>query len=372
MRSWHRADKAVEEFSRVAYTDSAMTETINNAAAWKGAEIVNNPRWQFILQAADIEDIDAGLRHCKNLALEQQDIRADHFPLKAVKAKFAQIAEELEHGCGFVRLRGLPLDRWPRTDLELVWTGLACHLGQPVFQNSDGQLLREIRAESGNVGQRHGQLATAEGQFLSSRARTASNAELRFHTDRSDIVGLLCTGIASQGGLSKIASSVTVHNEMLTRYPEQCRLLYLDMPRSRIGEELGGEKAWYRLPVWGVRDGKFTSHYSRTFIEALEHVAGAPEVTAGQWQALDRLARLAEEQHFEMALAKGDIQFINNHVIYHSRTAFIDDPANGKRRCLLRIWLSAPHRALPPGHAVLWREVEAGKIRGGISQQALA
>jgi hypothetical protein len=344
-----------------------MTEIIVNTAAWKGLDIVNNPRWQFYLEEADIAEIDAALQHSKNLKLNQRSIQADQFPLNIVKTKFAQIAGELEEGCGFVRLRGLPLDRWSRTDLELVWMGLASHLGQPVFQNSDGQLLREIRAESGDVGQRHGQLPTGNGKFLSSRARTASNAELRYHTDRTDIVGLLCTGTASRGGLSKIVSSITVHNEMLARYPDLCNLLYLDLPRSRMGEEVGGESVWYHLPVWGIRDGKFTSHYSRTFIEALEYVPGAPKITSKQWQALDTLAMLAEEQHFEMELAEGDIQFINNHVIYHSRTAFEDDPSAVRQRCLWRIWLSAPHRALPPGHSVLWREVESGKVRGGIS-----
>ena len=345
-----------------------MTETIVNTTAWKGLDIVNNPRWQFSLKQADLEEIDAALQHCKNLKLDQRNIRADHFPLNIVQTKFAQIATELEEGCGFTRLRGLSPDRWSRKDLELIWMGLASHLGQPVFQNSDGQLLREIRAESGDVGQRHGQLPTDNGQFLSSRARTASNAELRYHTDRTDIVGLLCTGTAIRGGLSKIVSSITVHNEMLARYPELCDLLYLDLPRSRIGEEVGGESSWYNLPVWGVRDGKFTSHYSRTFIEALEHVPGAPKITSKQWQALDTLAMIAEEQHFEMELAVGDIQFINNHVIYHSRTAFEDDPGAGRQRCLWRIWLSAPHRALPPTHSVLWREVESGKVRGGIGQ----
>jgi hypothetical protein len=344
-----------------------MAEIIVNTAAWKGLDIINNPRWQFSFEDADIEEIDAALQYSKNLKFNLRSIRADYFPIKLVKSKIAQIADELEQGCGFVRLRGLPLDRWSRQDLELIWMGLACHLGQPVFQNSDGQLLREIRAESGDVGQRHGQLATGNGQFLSSRARTASNAELRYHTDRTDIVGLLCTGIASRGGMSKIVSSITVHNEMLTRYPDLCNLLYLDLPRSRMGEELGGENVWYNLPVWGVRDGNFTSHYSRTFIEALEHVPGAPKISSEQWQALDTIAMLAEEQHFEMELAEGDIQCLNNHVIYHSRTAFEDDPGAGRQRCLWRIWLSAPHRALPPGHSVLWREVESGKIRGGIS-----
>jgi hypothetical protein len=327
-----------------------MIEISEDNASWKGSDIKDDPRWQYSLGESDLEEIGEALRHCKALKLNLRSIRADHFPLDVVKSKIVKIAGELEDGCGFVRLRGLPIDRWPREDLELVWMGLACHLGQPVFQNSDGQLLREIRAEEGDVGERHGQLPTENGQFLSSRARTASNAELRYHTDRTDIVGLLCTGVASRGGLSKIASSVTVHNEMLLRYPELCDLLYLDLPRSRVGEEANGENAWYQLPVWGVRDGKFTSHYSRTFIEALEHVQGAPEISHMQWQALDTLALLAEEQHFDMVLAEGDIQFINNHVIYHSRTAFEDDPGSGRQRCLWRIWLSAPHRALPPSH----------------------
>jgi hypothetical protein len=334
--------------------------------------MVGDSRWQFLLEDADIAEIGSALQHAKMLKLDPRSICSDQFPLDILKSKFAQIAGELEEGCGFVRLRGLPLERWSRQDLELIWMGLASHLGQPVFQNPAGQLLREIRAESGDVGKRHGQLATEEGRFLSSRARTASNAELRYHTDRTDIVSLLCTGVARRGGLSKIASSVTVHNEMLARYPGLCELLYQDVPRSRVGEETGGENAWYQLPVWGVRDGKFTSHYSRTYIEALEHIPGAPEVSSRQWQALDALAMLAEEQHFEMELALGDIQFINNHVIYHSRTAFEDDAGAGLQRCLWRIWLSAPHRALPHDHSVLWREVEAGKVRGGIGQERVS
>jgi hypothetical protein len=343
-----------------------MIEIIEDNAAWKGLDIKDDPRWQYSLEESDLDEIGEALRHCKEKKLNFRSVHADHFPLDVVKSKNVKNASELEDGCGFVRLRGLPVDRWPREDLELVWMGLACHLGQPVFQNSDGQLLREIRAEEGDVGERHGQLPTENGQFLSSRARTASNAELRYHTDRTDIVGLLCTGVASRGGLSKISSSVTVHNEMLQRYPELCDLLYCDLPRSRVGEEADGENAWYQLPVWGVRDGKFTSHYSRTFIEALEHIPGAPEISSMQWQALDALALLAEEQHFDMVLAEGDIQFINNHVIYHSRTAFEDDPGSGKQRCLWRVWLSAPHRALPPSHSVLWGSVESGEIRGGI------
>jgi hypothetical protein len=131
----------------------------------------------------------------------------------------------------------------------MLWMGLTCHLGTPVFQNPYGEFLREIRNEGGDVGERYGQRHTASGAFLSSRARTATGAELRFHTDRCDIVCLLCLREALHGGVSRIASSVAVHNAMLAARPDLAALLYEGVPRSRMGEEVGGENQWYMLPV---------------------------------------------------------------------------------------------------------------------------
>ena len=56
-------------------------------------------------------------------------------------------------------------------------------------------------------------------------------------------------------------------------------------------------------------------------------------------------------------------------MIYHARTEFEDDPAQGADRLLLRLWLAVPNsRPLPLGHEVLWRAIEPGAIRGGIAQ----
>jgi hypothetical protein len=341
-------------------------KSLDVAAAWHGSEIGDDCRWQYVLEPQNINELDSALAQAYSRNIPIEALTTENFPLDCLKNQIADMANQLEQGCGFVRLRGLPLERWTEKERDCIWMGIALHLGHPVSQNSNGQILRQIRAESGDVGQRYGQLEKGDGQFLSSRARTASNAELRYHTDRCDIVALLCTGVAHSGGQSKLASSVMVHNEMLHRYPESCALLYQDLPRSRIGEEAGGENQWYQLPVWGVRDGKFTSHYSRTYVEALSHVPGAPKISSDQWQALDRLAEIAEQQHFKMELKRGDIQFLNNHVIYHSRTAFEDDIDQGLQRCLQRIWLSSPKRPLPTNHAVLWGQVEVGQLRGGI------
>jgi hypothetical protein len=85
------------------------------------------------------------------------------------------------------------------------------------------------------------------------------------------------------------------------------------------------------------------------------------------------LMDVAEEVCFEMRFAPGDIQLLNNHVVYHGRTAFKDDAGTGQDRLLMRLWLSVPNsRALPEDHAVLWGDVGAGRPHGGIAQPATA
>ena len=91
-------------------------------------------------------------------------------------------------------------------------------------------------------------------------------------------------------------------------------------------------------------------------------------MTDVQWAALDLLAELAEQFCFETVFEPGDMQFLNNHVIYHARHPFNDDAAAGFQRSLMRIWLCPPgNRALPEDHTVLWGSVAAGERRGGIA-----
>jgi hypothetical protein len=159
---------------------------------------------------------------------------------------------------------------------------------------------------------------------------------------------------------------------MLKRRPDLHALLCKPIPRSRFGEEAGGEHVVYELPVFGVKDGKLTSHYSLTYIEYAQMLPQARKLSAAEHEAIQMLMDVAEEECFEMRFAPGDIQLLNNHVIYHGRTAFKDDQASGQNRCLMRLWLSVPNsRALPEDHAVLWGDVNAGRPRGGIAQPAV-
>lgn len=346
---------------------------ITGADVWHGKNMTRSPRWQRCLTPAQLTEIDAALAAARARRLDWEAMIAEDLPLPGLATLMNDIREELEDGSGLLMLRGLDPARYTLDELRIVYAGFCRQLGTLVFSNRGGEIMREIRDVGRDVGKRYGELSDGQGAFLSSYSRTLSNQGLRYHTDRCDVVALLCIRQAMKGGVSKLCSSPAVHNAMLARRPELCAALYEDVWRSRFGEEDEGDSLGYPLPVWGQRNGKFTSHYSRTFVEAGQRRPEAPRVSAAQWEALDLLSDLADELSFEMIFTPGDIQFVNNHVIYHARTAFEDEAESGRDRMLLRLWLAMPNsRALPEGHEVLWRSIEAGALRGGIGQTASA
>jgi hypothetical protein len=353
---------------------------------WTGAEIKNSKRWIRDMPASAVAELDAALAHVKRKGLDWSQITRADFPINGLDGLLADIADELENGVGIMKLRGFPVDRYDENDLRKIYFGLGTHLGTPVFQNRSGELMRAIRDEGAHVGRTYGQI-TMGGEtkdqkgttFLSSYARTLTNGGLRFHTDRTDVVGLLCVRQARKGGVSTLASTPAIHNAILAKRPDLLDALFTDYWRSRFGEEGTGKDGSstsrataYPLPIFGVRDGKFTSHYSLTFIEAAQLAPDVPKLSAAQKEAIDMLMATAQELCFEMTLEPGDLQLINSHVTYHGRTPFEDDAASGHDRLLLRIWLTmANNRPLPAGHEILWRNIEAGQPRGGIQQVTL-
>jgi len=349
-----------------------MTRTpLAGPAVWNGKDLQNSKRWIRDLTPAHIAELDKALRAVKTKGLDWAQVTKENFPLIGLDDLLESIREELEEGSGIMKLRGWPVGKYDEADLRRMYNGFAKHLGTPVFQNRSGEMMRAIRDEGAHVGATYGQVQDEKKgtTFLSSYARTLSNGELRFHTDRTDVVGLLCVRQARAGGISKLASSPAIHNAMLKQRPDLVDVLYKDVWRSRFGEEGTTKETAYPLPIFGVRDGKFTSHYSQTFVDAAELATDVPKQTDQQREALALLRKLAQELCLEMVLNPGDLQLINSHVTYHGRTPFEDDASTGNDRLLLRLWLSMPNnRPLPAGHEILWRSIEANAPRGGIQQ----
>lgn len=64
---------------------------------------------------------------------------------------------------------------------------------------------------------------------------------------------------------------------------------------------------------------------------------GIPPITEAQAEALDALHFTAEKHSASLDFQKGDVQYINNLSVFHSRNGFTDE--SGKERHLLRLWL---------------------------------
>jgi hypothetical protein len=243
------------------------------------------------------------------------------------------------------------------------------NIGTPLFQNTTGEFIGEVKDETGA-----GIAITGggPGPVPSARARSRSTGPLRFHTDKCDLLCLLCASNGIDGGVSRVVSTVAIQDEMARRRPDLLALLYQDYWRMRPGDEEGteafhGSNRVFPMPVFARGPGgDFTSQYSRTYVEMAQEIAGVPRLTGPQVEALDLLAALAEELCIEAPFTPGDIQLLNQHVTYHGRTAYADDAAAGAHRVLLRVWLAVPFsRALPEGHRVQWGATEAGALRGG-------
>jgi hypothetical protein len=344
-----------------------MAQPILGRVAWRGDELAASTDWIRILTTPELNELDAALRSVQGRGLAWRDMTRDDFPIPRLAASLAEVRRELEDGRGVVMLRRIPVERYTEDELRIIYWGLGLHTGTPRYQNPRGELIGDVRDENRLYGAVREAVAT--GELRSSRNKARSAGPLRFHTDRVDVVTLLCIRPAATGGLSKIASAVAVHNTILARRPDLHALLCQPYYHTRQGEA-GGEARYYAMPLFATRDGRFTSQYSRTFVEAAQRIPEVPRMTAAQDEALDLWAEVCEELCYTMDMRPGDVQLLNNHVVYHARTTYEDDPTPGRDRFLMRLWLSMPNsRALPEGYETLWGSIEAGALRGGIAQE---
>ncbi|MDB5808946.1 MAG: hypothetical protein JWN94_1068 [Betaproteobacteria bacterium] len=316
---------------------------IAHPCAWKAAELQADSAWIYELSQNEIAEIETALKTVKEAGVPLLKIRTRDFPLAATAQRMREVSRQLEEGRGIALVRGVPVARYDNEDLERIYWGLSVHLGVVIAQNTRGDHIGHVRDE----GLKWGQVSGGE---LVRGYRT--NAYMPFHSDPTDRVGLFCVQKAKAGGLSSIASSTAVYNEILAQQPQALDCLFRGFHYSLRGEATGGiaQITEYRVPLFDYFEGRLSSRYVRKTIEQAAAIGGAP-LSDEEKSALDLLDALvkSDELRFDMSFEPGDIQYLNNHVSFHSRTGFEDDPDPKKRRHLMRVWLqSADARPLSP------------------------
>ena len=148
---------------------------------------------------------------------------------------------------------------------------------------------------------------------------------------------------AASGGLSGYCSGLAIYNEIAANHSEHLEVLQRGFPFHRFGEEGPGESPVtpYDVPVFAWRDGVLSCRHLRAYVEMAAKELDRP-LSDREVAALDCVDALAcrEDFLFETPLRPGEISFINNYTVLHTRTAFEDGDDPAMRRHLLRLWLA--------------------------------
>jgi hypothetical protein len=328
-------------------TTTILRQTLTGPSAWRGADLAGGDSWIWPLSDSDVNELEAALAVVKRRRLRPGEFGREHFPLESLGPRLGAILEELEDGRGFVLVRGLPVARYDLDDLLRLYWGLGVWLGQPMPQ----------RAVLNLSGIRDDAIAHITDQGYDIRGRnvhgSATRAEQLPHVDPADVVGLLCVRPAKAGGLSRIASAATIHNEILSRHPEYLEVLYRGFPLDLRGEVRAGVDAEVTpepVPVFTHFAGKVSINFNARMIETGMEKLGRT-LSDLERAAVDEVVALARDPglRLDMDFQPGDIQLLNNYEILHYRTGWEDHEDPLQRRLLLRLWLNVTNgRPLAP------------------------
>ncbi|KAJ5202137.1 uncharacterized protein N7498_006800 [Penicillium cinerascens] len=276
-------------------------------------------------------------------------ISKTNFPLPTLSRRLEVLRKDLIDGKGFYLFKGIPAREWSLQKCATAYMGLGTYIGYFVSQNGRGHVLGHVK----DLG---------EDPTKTDRVRIyRTNARQYFHTDGSDIVGLLCIAKSLSGGESDIASTHNVFNVLQERHPDVVQTLvepnwYFD----RKGETSEGEEQWIRGSIFYLENERSDNprvyaRFDPMNVTSLARFNSGPDarippLSDKQRYAMEIFEKICAELSLHMILELGDIQFVSNSHVFHARTAYTDHPPgavdeNGnpaRRRHLMRLWLSAP------------------------------
>ena len=285
---------------------------MSDPAAWRAGDLAADRSWVIELDDA-----------------HRAELLREDASLPTLAPLLARCRRELQSGRGVLLVRGVPVDGVDDEHCRRLFTVLGCHLGEPVSQNREGELITDIRDVGNDPGDPEVRLYTTA-------------AEQDFHTDGADLIGLLCLRTARDGGLNRVVSSVTVYDEIAAARPDLAPLLEQDW-HFFLHTEADGTPLVLPMPIVRRAGQTVASFFIPWYIRRAQGLPGVPELTPEQ----DEVLRLYEatanrpDLYVDMDFAPGDMQWIRNAVVLHKRTAYTDWPEPERRRHLLRLWLAA-------------------------------
>ncbi len=312
--------------------NAPITEPIRSPLAWEARDL-DEADWLYPLDAACVAEIEGFVEHLRRHPLPTIALDPDDFEMPGCRRTMARVRDGLASGCGFAQLDRVPMAALTKDEAKAVYWLLSSVLCRPVAQNLVGALIYDVHD-------------TGKKALPGSGVRPdKTNIDLTFHNDNSyndplpDFVGLLCLRPAKKGGLSRVMSFETAHNALLERHGESLARLYRPFHFDRQREHFPDDPLTYAAPVFENKGGlsaRLGIHQVRSGYAMRGE--GMDDETARAISALEDVFSDPRLQ-FQFMMEAGQIQYVNNKAIGHSRTEFEDFDEPEARRHLVRIWM---------------------------------
>ncbi|KAI9702035.1 MAG: hypothetical protein M1836_001379 [Candelina mexicana] len=326
---------------------SDFPENTNGPTVWKAEDYANHPeRWTHPFTAAEIEELSVATDRFLESGIPLTGISKHNFKLPNLANFLDGLRFDLIDGKGFILFKNFPVEEWGNHKCAVAYMGLGTYLGYFVSQNGRGHVLGHVK----DLGD--------DSKQIDKVRIYRTNARQYFHSDDSDIVGLLCIARALEGGESDIVSSHHVYNVLQAERPDVVKLLtepiwYFD----RKGEISNGEEEYIRTSVFYLETGENGRVYTKCacpqsfegwdpyYIRSLSRFSTTgqiPPLSPAQEEASQVLEDTCNRLSLHMVLQVGDIQFLSNQHVLHARTEYTDHAPPAPRRHLMRLWLATP------------------------------
>jgi alpha-ketoglutarate-dependent taurine dioxygenase len=310
-----------------------IDHAIEGPSAWRRGD-VHSEDYRVPLSAACLDEIRRVADELRTFPLPTILRHPDDFAWPLCRAAMDEVRHILKHGVRFAIVDSLPLDELSHDEATAIYWLLSSMVARPVAQKLDGTMIYDVH-DTG-----------AQALPGSGIRPDKTNIEIRFHVDNAyntsppEIVGLLCLRPAKSGGVSRVLSFHSVHNELQKRHHNLLPRFYRPFWFDRQREFHPGEAEIFSAPVFVDDRGELQGRFSLHQINSGYALRGEPVDDEGA-AALAATLDIFEEPEIsiDFDFAPGEIQFVDNRVLGHSRTEFEDYPEPDRRRHLIRLWL---------------------------------
>ena len=311
-----------------------IAAAIPKAVIWDAQTLLANPAWRLRINDKTIE----GFRQAVSaLELDEEYFKAyvhGDVEIFGLQQLADAIRQQIQHGPGVVWLQGFPATEFSVFQMKFFYLLVGAAMGQTM--DNYGRLY-DVRDYGGSY-------KTERIPISQTHAATG------FHTDSSarnvmpDIVAILCVQPAHKGGESLIVSGATVHEELRKTNMGALSILYREFIRDIVTPGAGktlNALMNNRVPVFsqGLYSRGVSFRYMRYWIEK-GHREAKMDLTQTDLDALNALDRLLDSPRLAVRfkLDAGDQIWINNHIVAHNRTAYVENPK--RPRHFVRMWIS--------------------------------